>query len=315
MTDTTNNSPDMARLYTAWLDTAAQFWQTIGAHSPGVSSQPPPFSFDFSHAAPAAGEEKYRTYRSWETSFNNFLAFMRLLGAPENQEALNKGVSSLAEAFVQATGESFEHFTELQAQLVNSFAKASEHTKAYNFDELDHGAFESMREWYRSEFQKYMKIPKIGLPREFHERVSQLFDKSNIYNSHLLELMYLFYLPFEKTNLVMQEKTKEMLERGEFVDDYKKLYGEWVKVLEGHYMELLKSPEYTQVMNNFIQSLAEYKTVKQDVTDVFIKDLKIPTSREMDELYRDLHELKKKVRILSRQVETLKQQQALPDAG
>ena len=46
-----------------------------------------------------------------------------------------------------------------------------------------------------------------------------------------------------------------------------------------------------------------------------LKISKIPTSREMDELYRDLHELKKKVRILSRQVETLKQQQALPDAG
>jgi hypothetical protein len=302
-TDTTQQGNEMVTLFKAWLESSRQMWQDMESGSKKTNNGHP-FAFSFA-ADEEEGSEKYKTYRTWETSVNSYLSFIKLMTAPGNQQSFLKGTNNYFEAMVEAVGDSMENLTEFQSQLIKSFATVGEHTKAYNFDDLDHDSFESFRDLYRTEFQKYFNIPKIGLPREFHEQLSTLVDKSNIYASHLIELIYLFSIPFEKTNRVMQCKLKNMLEEGKFPEDYKQGYTEWIKILEGHYMELLKSQEYTHVLNDFIGSLAAYKSVKNEVIGTFIKDLQIPTNKEMDEVYRDIYTMKGKIKELTRQIETL----------
>ncbi|MGB3211020.1 MAG: poly(R)-hydroxyalkanoic acid synthase subunit PhaE [Desulforhopalus sp.] len=295
---------DFGKLVESWMDMAQAFWKDVGAkQEEGFSGIG--LNFDFDTGNDGADENKYKTYKTWEASVNNFNSIVKIMMAPENQENVSKGILAFTEGLAEAAGESLENFAEFQGQIVKSFTKVGEQTKAYNFDNLDRTAFESFRDLYKTEFQKYLHIPKIGLPREFHEQLSQLTDKSNIFSSYLVELFYLFTLPFEKTNRVMQQKVKQMLENGEFAEDSKQVYSEWIKILEGHFMELLKSREYTEVLNNTITSFAAYKSVKSDVIDVFLKELQIPTTRDMDEVYKDLYQMKKKIRALSRQVEEL----------
>ena len=304
MTDTTQQVNEIGRLVESWMEMAQTFWRDMGGvREEGLGSSG--LSFAAAAEEDKADDNKHKTYKTWEASVNNYISFMKIMTTPENQEALNRSVMTFAETLAQAAGDSLENFTEFQSQIVKSLSKVGEHTKAYNFDDLDHEAFESFRELYRSELQKYLKIPKIGLPREFNEMLSELADKSNVFSSYLLELIYLFSVPFEKTNRVMQQKVKGMLEGGEVVEDSKRVYNEWIKVLEGHFMELLKSAEYTDVLNNTITSLAEYKGVKNNVTDFFLKEMQIPTGREMDEVYKDIYQMKRKIRELSRQVEIL----------
>jgi poly[(R)-3-hydroxyalkanoate] polymerase subunit PhaE len=305
MTESTTQGNEFGKLVESWMEISKGFWQDFGAKQ-GDSFDVSGLNFDFFKGADDGGDEdKYKTYRTWEASVNNFSSFLKIMAAPKNQEELSKGVIAFAEAVTQLTGESLENFTDFQSQMVKSFAKVGEHTKAYTLDDLNHSAFESFRDLYRSEFQKYLNIPKIGLPREFHERLSQLTDKYNLFYSHLIELFYFFSLPFEKTNRTMQKRIQEMLERGEIAEDPKETYGEWIKTLEKNFMEMLKSSEYTEVLNNTIISLADCKNVKRDVVAIFLKDLQIPTSTEMDDVYKTLYQMKKKIRELSKQVETL----------
>ncbi len=303
MLDTAQQGNEMVTLFKAWLETGRKMWQNTDS-GPEGTEKGHGSNFNFFADGESLGE-KHKTYRAWETSVNSYISFIKLVTTPENQQAILKNTSNYIEAIVEAAGDSMENFTEFQSQLIKSFATVGEHTKAYNLDDLDHASFESFRELYRTEFQKYFKIPKIGLPREFHERLSTLVDKSNIYFSHLVELVYLFSIPLEKTNLAMQQKVKKMLENGEFPDDYKQSYAEWIKMLEGNYMELLKSHEYTHVLNDFIGSLAAYKSVKNEVISTFVKDLQIPTNKEMDEVYKDIYIMKRKINELTRQVQTL----------
>jgi len=277
MSKTDQQGSEIAKLFGTWLETSQKFWQD-GLYS-GNKNNGHYFTFS---ATDEEVDEKYKNYRNWETGINSYLSFIKLLTTHKNQEELLKSADSYFKAMIEAAGDSMENFTEFQAELIKSCTKLGEHTKAYNFDDLSHAHFESFRELYRSEFQKYFNMPKIGLPREFHERLNSLVDKSYIYHSHLIELIYLFSVPFEKTNRVMQQKVKEMIENGEFPEDYKQNYAEWIKILESHYMEMLKSPEYTHVLNDFIGSLADYKNVKNEVTSAFLKDLQIPTNKEMD---------------------------------
>jgi len=304
MAGTTRQENEFGGLMESWMEIAQSFWQNIGgSQEETLSGIGLNFSSDTGEEGPDG--EKYKTYKTWETTFSNFNSLLAMMMAPENQENLAKNFLAFSEGLTEATGESLENIAEFQSQMVRSFSKVGEHTKAYNFDDLDRSVFTSFRELYTTEFQKYLQMPKLGLPREFQERLSLLTDKSNLFSSYLIELFYLFSLPFEKTNRVMQQKIKQMLEKGEFSEDSKQTYNEWIKVLEGHFMELLKSAEYTEVLNNTITSLADYKSVKSDVTDIFLKELQIPTSRDMDEVYKDLYQMKKKISELSRQVEKL----------
>ncbi len=305
MMDTTMQGNEFAKLVESWMEISNSFWKGLGTNQGetyGISG----LNFDFfKNDAGSVDEDKYKAYQTWETSVNNLTSFLKLLAAPKDQEELSKSIMVFTEAIGQTTGDTLENFTEFQTQLVNSFAKVGEHTKVFTFEDLDHSAFESFRELYRSEFQKYLNIPKIGLPREFHETLSQLVDKYTLFYSHLIELLYFFSLPFEKTNRIMQKKIKKMLEQGEVVDNSKGAYNEWIKELEMSFMDLLKSSEYTEVLNNTIISLAACKNVRRDVIAIFLKDLQIPTSVEMDEVYKTLYQMKKKIGELSRQVEKL----------
>jgi len=71
-------------------------------------------------------------------------------------------------------------------------------------------------------------------------------------------------------------------------------------------MTLLKSPEYTQVMNSTIEALTQYRKAKEEMLYDLLQDIPIPTNKEMDEFYKEFYLLKKKVRELSRKLEEKK---------
>lgn len=303
-TNSNLQNDESSKLVGSWIETAQKFWLGLGIPKEKTSTGAG-FNFNFATAPNETEENKYKTYKTWASSVSNFTSLVKIMTAPENQENIARSVLAFSEGVAETAGDSLEKFADYQGQLLKSFAKVGEHTTAYSFDDLDRTAFESFRELYRSEFQKYLYMPKIGLPREYHEQVSQLIDKSNVFSSYLLELVYLFTIPFEKTNRLTQQKINLMLEKGEIAGDSKQAYNEWIKTLVGHFMELLKSREYTEALNNTITSLAAYKNFKTDVIDVFLKELQIPTRKDMDLVYKDLYQMKKKIRALPWQVEKL----------
>ena len=73
-------------------------------------------------------------------------------------------------------------------------------------------------------------------------------------------------------------------------------------------MEFLKSTEYTRVTNNTIGSLASYKDVKNKLVGVYLKELQVPTNKDMDEVYRDIYQMKKKIKEQAKQIAELQKE-------
>ena len=63
------------------------------------------------------------------------------------------------------------------------------------------------------------------------------------------------------------------------------------------------------MLNNLISSLSEYKEIKNDLTNICLKELQIPTNRDMDEVYKELYLMKKKVAVLTKRLEKLENNQ------
>jgi hypothetical protein len=74
----------------------------------------------------------------------------------------------------------------------------------------------------------------------------------------------------------------------------------WVKILEGHYMSLFKSNEYTRVMADTLTAFEDFISARNRIFTDAMQSLPIPTNKDLDELYDELYHLKKRVKEMER---------------
>jgi polyhydroxyalkanoate synthase subunit PhaE len=180
--------------------------------------------------------------------------------------------------------------------------KIGQKTEAYQFENLDQGVFKAWREIYEEEFSQYFQVPQLGLARYYQERLNHLLDQSNVLNTSLSEFLYLLYLPMEKSLKVFQDKIEDLYKEGNIPDKAKDYYNLWVKILEGHYMNLFKSPEYLASFREMLNQAENYVTAKNEVLQDILQTLPVPTNRDMDDIYKDLYLLKKRVKALEKEL-------------
>ncbi len=295
---------DMAAMMGAWMKSAMAFWENMPLAGSFESNM-----FDFfpkQQKGPA-----YQAQKSFERGAKIAQTLAKILGEPENINAMFKAADTAPEFVMRLSRQVWEAFLEAQKKWTERAVNIGKHEKAYNFEDLDHETFEAFREIYEKEFQRFFNVPQIGLTRFYQERVNRAIDKYNVFQSTLGEFVYLFYVPLEKSTAVMQEKIEEMVKKGEVKGDYKDYYAMWVKILEGHYMKLLQSPDYTRVMDKTISALVDYRNARDEMMYDILQNLPIPTNRDMDELYKEFYQLKKKVRELAKKLEEQTQSQDL----
>ena len=280
-----------------WMNSAMNFWS-------GMAKMQSDF-FEPYVNSDKKKEKAKRAQKTWENAGRTFQGFLNTLSRPETIEDMVKGLDSVPDLLTKFSQQAWDSYFELNKQWMERAGKAGQQSQAYSFDDIDQETFQAIRNLYENEFQKFLNIPSLGLTRFYQEKCSRMIDKYNIFQTSLSEFLYLFYVPFEKTSGVMQEKLGEMAEKGEVVEDFKEYYNIWIKILEGHYMTLLKSPEYTQVMDKTVEALLQYKSAKEDLMCDLLQSFPIPTNRDMDDLYKDFYHLKKKVQALSKQVDAL----------
>jgi polyhydroxyalkanoate synthesis regulator phasin len=100
----------------------------------------------------------------------------------------------------------------------------------------------------------------------------------------------------------VQQQLDDLAKEGRLPKESKEYYNMFIKVLEGHYMTLFKSPEYKKTLSELFNHLSEFIISKNEVLQDMLQALPVPTYKEMDELYKDLHILKKRVKQLEGQL-------------
>jgi hypothetical protein len=130
-------------------------------------------------------------------------------------------------------------------------------------------------------------------------------DKHNRFQSQFAEFMHLIFLPIEKTFKVLQQQLSDLAREGKLPENSNDYYKLFIKILEGHYMSLFKSPEYVSTMAKTLDALEDFITARNSINQDLFKSMSIPTQNELDEIYKELYLLKKKVKILEKEKSAL----------
>ncbi len=297
MNETKQKNTGAETLLATWLQTATEFWGSMArtwANGPDTSAAS-------DTAAASEAEAAERTQESLQSALKTWLALSSVMSDPGALEAQLKGVHGLPEVLSRLVQTGWDGFFQLQQQWLQRAERIGKTTEAYKFENLDQNAFTLWNELYEKEFRQFLHLPQLGLTRFYQERVGRTVDEFNIFQAKLAEFLHIFFLPMEKSSKVMQEKLTEMAEAGELPDDSKAYYQMWIKILEGHYMTLFKSPEYASAMGQTLNALEDYKMTSEKVIEDILEMFPVPTQKDMDELYKEIYLLKKKVKALEKE--------------
>ncbi len=283
-------------LMSVWLETAQKFWEAAGEMATTAQASQGAESKSDPKSASRTRESLESVMKSWKTATD-------MAQDPDVMERLNKSFKTAPDLLLRMAEGGWNTYFKLQQQWVEKMGRIQGSSKAYQFDHLDQEAFQAWADIYEKELSPLFKLPKVGLSRLYQERADDAVDKFHRFQAELGELLYLLMLPMEKSIYVLQEQLGQMAEAGELPTDSKVYYQQWIKVLEGHYMKLYQSENYGQVMGRTLGALENFTQAKDAVLMDLIGNLPIPTQKEMDELYKDLYHLKKRVRALEKELD------------
>jgi polyhydroxyalkanoate synthase subunit PhaE len=280
---------------TAWLRIANDFWSAVtgmGPTSKGDSVRPEDFM-------PNGRLQEYfkSNLKLWEAS-------TKAMSQPEGMEAILKGFQAAPEISMHFLQTSIEGFSEIQKRWGSRLEKFGQSTEPYSFSDLDSEFLTRWTDIYKKEFQRFFNIPQLGLTKFYQEKLNRMVDKYNVFNAASAEFMHVLFVPMEKSFRVMQEEVTGLAESGKLPEDTKSYYQMWIKILEGHYMTLFQSHEYTGTLARTLDAMNQFLASRTEVLEDILKLLPVSTHRETDELNQEIYRLKRRMRILEKKLQT-----------
>ncbi|MEE9910603.1 MAG: hypothetical protein K4571_02665 [Deltaproteobacteria bacterium] len=292
MADEDKQSPFTESSMFPWMKAAADLWLNM------AKAMPP--NADTTLKTQTAVQNRFTEQLT--TNLNLLRSFSRMMNEPESASAAANSMSALPDILMKMAKSGFDAGMQIQNHLLEKAGKIGKRTEAYNFDNLDQEVFKALTDVYEKELRQYLKIPPLGLTRFYQERFNEMLDKHNLFETTLAEFLSILYLPMEKSFKVLQEKLQQMAEEGHLPSEAKESYGMWLKILEGHYMNLFKSKEYTDALHRTLNKLEDFIIAKNDAMRDFLQLLPVVTHKDMDDLYKEFHLLKKRVKELEKQL-------------
>jgi len=249
----------------------------------------------------APNVRKSEMQESWETGMKTWQSLYSALSDSSGMDSFDKSAAVLPDIVMKMVQNGIGGFLNIQNQWLQKAERIGQSTKAYSFENLDQNVFKAWQELYDKEFKQFLNVPQLGLTREYQERMNRLTDQFNQFQSVTAEFLYLLNQPMEKSFKVLQEQLGVMADEEKLPDKSKDYYQMWIKILEGHYMKLFQSPEYIQSLGNTLGVLGDFTAARHKMIEDLLQMMPIPTQTDMDELYKEIYLLKKRIKALEKQ--------------
>jgi len=100
-----------------------------------------------------------------------------------------------------------------------------------------------------------------------------------------------------------EEHTLEDMKTGEV----EKALNAWLSAANAELLEVQRSPEYLDAQKRMIRASTEIKARQKEIAEAWSEQWQIPTRTEVDDLTRTVHELRREVRMLKRELSSRKE--------
>jgi hypothetical protein len=283
-------------LLAAWIKWTMDCWDTIAHMGPGLNG--------VSGAAGGSSPEATDLADSWLSSLNLWQAFFSLLTEPETVAAVFRGIKAPSEIVLRMAQAGWGGYFHLHQQWLKSWESAKTPANRHDFADLEKDIFKICNDLYENDFRRLLNMPHLRLTHLTQERLSRATEKFNQFQAALAEFIYMLYLPVKKSLRAM-EGVKGLGRQKKPPEDFKEYYKGWLKILEGHYMTLFQSAEFTRTLVHALTALQDFTTAKNALMAEVMEALSLPSRQDLDALYREMYLLKKRLKEMAKKLDRI----------
>lgn len=161
--------------------------------------------------------------------------------------------------------------------------------------------YHSLFNAFDNTFGKIFHIPPVGKDREKIELILTTLDDFAVYFAKSTEYQHTMYV----TGMAALEKVittvTEKVNRGENIKEFEEFFDLWVDINEKTYYDLFQSQEFSKMQGDLLETALRLRQHNFKLMELYLYDFPIALRSEMDDLYKTIYELKKKVRSLEKQ--------------
>ena len=156
--------------------------------------------------------------------------------------------------------------------------------------------YRSWMEVYEDSIGKFLRIPFIGPTRVSMEKLALSVDAAIKMYGSSLDFYMTMQKPWMDSMEELSRRAAEMLQGEINIETYRKFFDLVIRICEERFTELFRSPGFAYTLAMMLDSSLELRRRLDDLIEDQLKHSPVVTRREIDEVYRELYFLKKRVR-------------------
>jgi class III poly(R)-hydroxyalkanoic acid synthase PhaE subunit len=166
---------------------------------------------------------------------------------------------------------------------------------------------------YEDTVGRAMIAPSFGYFKQLNEKIGQTIHAYARFNTAKNAFSSILYKTGLKAAEKVYQRSSEFVGKEASPETFKAFYRLWWTVNEETYHELLRSEEFSTMAKEMITRGLLFRKWFDELTDHVLKFTNIPGKKDMDEIYKTIHELKREVRNQKRAIKALEKQAAAKD--
>ena len=170
--------------------------------------------------------------------------------------------------------------------------------------------FHAMFNAFDSTFGRVFHVPAVGKDREKVELLLKGLDGLSVYLAKNTEYQHMAYV----TGLAAMEKVLESVahkgKKGEGPKDFNEFFTLWIEVNEKAFFALFKTEDFAKLQGELLDASLSVRKHFFKFMELYLYDFPIALRSEMDDLYKTIYDLKKKVRGLENKIKRLSPEEA-----
>jgi class III poly(R)-hydroxyalkanoic acid synthase PhaE subunit len=201
-------------------------------------------------------------------------------------ETLAGSSQGFMKPWVDASGKSFKDFPNMMEGHPESVMKIF-HTLFSAFDNTVGRAFH---------------VPAVGKDREKIELLLRSLDDLSVYLAKRTEYEHMMYVTglgaFEKVIATVADQVS----KGEEIKRFDEFFDLWIDVSEKAYYALFQTQDFSKMQGELLETSVNVRQHSFKLMELYLYDFPIALRSEMDDLYKTVYDLKKKVKSLEKQL-------------
>jgi hypothetical protein len=240
----------------------------------------------------------------WSRSYKEFVSSIAVppfaeplkmwLGAAEGGATLPLPVGEYAQALAQM-GKQWMDFVTRVGERTGDVLRGEVKPEAAK--EL----YESWLRGYEETVGRLFHIPPVGPARQIVDRHMKGMDSFVKYQAALTDFYGKMVQPGIEALNQLSSKTQELTQGPLTPETFAKFYQLLLKTVEQRFAELFKSPPFLTALEHTLHSSLEFYAQMNGLMEEQLKGTPIVTRKELDDVIKELHDLKQELRAAKKQ--------------